>query len=79
MKKILYTQGDITYEVGIGLGSWALSEEKVPIGTTRVIGGILMYAYTVYTYYIFSHSTNWVPIDKDTNEFEKLRSWRNNL
>ena len=82
MKKILYIQGDVTYELGGGLGSWAKSvEKKVVKGTTRFIGEVLMYAYTVYPKGCFNkYEINWCPVDRDLcHDFDKLRSWKNNL
>lgn len=75
MKEIFWTQGDITYKLNGGLGSWAKSYERLPIGTTRVINGILMYVYTCYTGRFMKSRSSWCPVDKKYNTPENLRAW----
>lgn len=74
---------DDKYELGGGMGSWAKSKETVTVtkGDVRTIGGILMYAYTVYSvpWYKFTgdcrHVVNWCPVDELLNNPENLRKW----
>lgn len=77
MKTILLKQGDIEYQLGGGLGSWAKSFERyrVEVGTVRLIDSILMSAYTVYPKWTV-YEINWSPIDEKFNTFENLRSWK---
>lgn len=52
------------YELGCGLGSWAKSfENDVKSGDVRFIGGVLMYAYTVYPRKWSKNEVNWTPVD----------------
>jgi hypothetical protein len=74
-KKFSLKQGDIIYHLGGGMGSWACSREgRIPTGTVRVIGGVLMAAFSVYPCG-FSNEVNWIPVDEKFNTPENLRSW----
>ncbi len=74
---------DNKYELGGGLGSWAKSRESVTInkGDVRVIGGILMYAYSIYrtnSFSIIGDEVNWCPVDTKLG-FDDLRDWVKNV
>jgi hypothetical protein len=65
---------DKKYFLGMGLGSWAKSfENGVKKGDVRLIGGKLMYAYTVYFNKWSANEVNWCPVEK--SEFSDLRAW----
>jgi hypothetical protein len=82
MKKVIL---DGKYELGGGAGSWAKSRETKTVtqGDTRVIGGILMYAYSIYPapWYSFKKTkVNWTPVDPDiAHDFQKLQKWMANV
>lgn len=80
MKTVILTQGDLDYELGVGLGNWAKSKEDnhLEIGHTRVIGGILMAVY-MRKLKMFKSEYTWTPVDRDFNSFENQREWRNSL
>jgi hypothetical protein len=78
MKSVLLKQGDITYSLGSGTGSWAKSFEKgIVHGNTRVIDGILMYAIYIYKKGLLgSLEVNWTPVDEELGkEYTNLRKW----
>ncbi len=85
MKTIIYKQGNIEYVLGGGLGSWAKSKETVTVnvGDTRVIDGILMYAYIVHVPSIWNFKdgrdeVHWTPVDRDLcHDWEKMKNWSN--
>jgi len=86
MKKVILTQGDIIYELGIGLGNWAKSLETVTInqGDVRLIGGILMYAYIIKEASFFNLTdgrtqVTWAPVDENFNTFDNQTKWKNSL
>lgn len=68
------------YILGGGMESWAKSYESQPVqkGDVRLIGGILMYAYTTHIGW-FTIEINWCPVDEKFNTFDNLRNWMNNL
>jgi hypothetical protein len=76
MKKIILND---KYELGLGMGSWAKSNENnVIIGECRKINGIVMYAYSIYKRELFRlDEVNWCPVDESFNTIENLRSWVN--
>lgn len=83
MKKVIL---DDKYELGGGLGSWAKSLETITVtkGDVRLIGGLLMYAYTIVPASFFNFKegrdvVNWVPIDYEFNTFDNLHKWINSL
>lgn len=78
-KKTILNQGDISYELGGGLGSWAKSKERkvLDIGDTRVIGGILMSVYMA-DYGFLINKYDWTPVDKELcYDFKRLTEWMN--
>ena len=79
IKRIL----DKKYTLGGGLGSWAKSFEHhqdISKGDVRLIGGILMSAYSIYPAKWFwkSDEVNWTPIDDDLN-YKDLYKWMGDL
>ena len=76
MKKTIWSQGDIEYEIGYGLGNWAESKESRHLekGDTRVIKGLLMCVYSA-EYGFFNSIYKWVPVDENFNTFENRRTW----
>lgn len=81
MKKVILTQGEIEYELGLGIGSWARSiESDIIEGDTRVINDILMQAKYVYrdNWWFASLTVNWAPVDKEFGrEYNNLQKWMN--
>lgn len=77
MKTIIYNR----YEIGIGLGCWAKSDEydTVREGDVRYIGGILMHAYVIRRKFLFKYIVSWCPIDDQINTMEKMKEWINKL
>lgn len=69
------------YVLGGGLGSWAKSFERgVKRGEMRCIGGIAMYAYTIYPRWFRAPEVNWCPIDRELcHDFDKLKVWMTSL
>jgi len=65
------------YELGAGIGSWAMSREYgIKKGDVRFIGGVLMYAYSIYRRGVFKPlEVNWTPVDDKYNTNENLREW----
>lgn len=78
-KKVTIENG--RYEVGGGLGSWAESSERgVPVGTVRLIGGVLMSAWIVRGDKWFeAPAVLWTPVDSTRNNPEELRRWEAGL
>jgi len=79
-QNIIYKQGKIKYELGGGMGSWAKEttflHPKVNLGDTRVIKGVLMYAYSIHlTSGFFNYTVHWCPVDSQLNDWSKLREW----
>lgn len=96
MKKVTLTEGETTYTLGGGMGSWAKSFEKcVKVGEVRYIGGMLMYAYSIYPNWVFSpDEVNWCPVDnikipslynpknppdEVVNSWDRMKKWMDNL
>ena len=76
-KKIIL---DNKYELGGGMGSWAKSYEyDVKLGDVRVIGGKLMYAYSIYNRYfvfiILTPKINWCPVDETLKFDVDMKKW----
>lgn len=74
-KEIYYNE---KYTVGHGLGSWAKSfETGINMGDVRVIGEVLMCAYTIYDRSWFKKpEVNWTPVDRKlSHDFEELKRW----
>lgn len=68
------------YTLGGGMGSWAKSYERgVEKGEVRVIGGVLMYAYSIYFRGLLPKEINWVPVDDKSNSWEQMSKWITNL
>lgn len=75
-KKIILTVGDLTYELSTFTGAWAKSRENdIPIGTVRVIHGVLMYAWTVHGKVFGKDEVLWSPVDKEFNNHENAVKW----
>ena len=67
-------QGAITYTLGTGIGCWASSMEDIPLGTTRVIKGVLMHTWKEYKRW-WGKEVWWCPVDEKFNTYENLREW----
>ena len=69
------------YILGGGMGSWAKSYESATInkGDVRLIGRVLMYAYTIYNSWKDGQEVTWCPVDEKFNTPDNLRNWMNNL
>lgn len=76
--RIIFDDG--RYEVGVGLGQWAVSIErrKPVIGEVRIVGDVLMYAFSARRAPTFFErwEISWVPVDQKLNSFEDLAKWR---
>lgn len=76
-KRILFDND--RYEVGLGMGQWAKSVESKPVdlGSVRVVGGVLMYAYSQHKFgFGFgSWEISWVPVDDKANTPNGMRVW----
>jgi hypothetical protein len=76
-KEVILNQ---TYILGGGMGSWAKSRERgVKRGDARVIGGILMFAYSIYPKLFSPDEVNWTPVEESKNTPQMLREWMNKL
>lgn len=74
MSKKITLDGD--YELINGLGAWAVSRERgVKIGTVRMIGKVLMYAWMIHKSFLGKPKVCWVPTDDVYNIAENLRNW----
>lgn len=87
-KKITYKQGDIEYELGGGLGSWAKSLETVTvnIGDVRVIGKKLMCAFIIRRASMWNFKEGrdevcWMPVDDAEKQylFPDIKKWMDSL
>ena len=71
-QKIFYNE----YELGNGAGCWAKSREDVPLGTVRMIKGVLMSAWHISPKRWRPNEIWWTPIDKDVcYSREKQAAW----
>lgn len=67
------------YVLGGGFGSWAKSIERgARVGDVRMIGGVLMYAYSIHSRGPFrKKEVNWVPVDESIKrDFENVRRFQ---
>lgn len=81
---IIYKSGGRKYELIGSYGCWAREYDRygrVQEGDTRVIKGVLMYAYRVYHYWFKSSEIHWCPVDDKFNTNENIRKFlsRNNI
>lgn len=76
MKKTTLKLDGVEYELSTYCGAWAKSRERVPVGTVRVIGGMLMYAWTRHDRGLFrSPEVLWSPVDRAQNTPEEACKW----
>lgn len=76
MKTITLKTHGVTYELNTYTGAWAKSRERgVCQGTVRVIGKVLMHAWTIHGRGWRKPEVLWSPVDDKFNTHENAAEW----